>query len=200
MRGRIPNPATQKAKGNPGKRATKAERILAKGNACAALIPSAAKNVLMAKPPALLAGFPAGSRFWAEYAPLLIGIKALQAPDLPRFAMLCVAYGQWVEAVCYLRDDGCVHSVKTVAGGMMKRLSPYVAVEKLRFDQCQALFEQFGIGALDRAKLMRDRAALPPGSWSAGEIPDTPASRGGLRPSVIGGMDLLDGVAPEHIN
>ena len=199
MRGRKPARASQKAKGNPGKRQTKAQKILADGNECAAMIPVSEHGRVSVKPPALLAKFPAAAKFWTEYAPLLIGIKALQAPDLPRFAMLCVAYGQWVEAIRHLRDEGCVHAVKTVAGGMMKRLSPWVAVEKLRFDQCQALFEQFGIGALDRAKLFRDRAALPPGSWSALDGSDPKPAADPHSHSPVGSMDGMDGEPPSFL-
>ncbi|PPQ35420.1 phage terminase, small subunit, putative, P27 family [Rhodoblastus acidophilus] len=199
MRGRVPNPAAQIAKGNPGKRLTKAQKILAEANECAeALAPSIVAGLTVA-PPKLLERFPAAMRFWKEYAPALEKMRSLQPADAPRFAMLCMAYGQWVEAIRHLRDEGCVHSVKTVSGDKMKRLSPWVAIEKLRFDQCQELFEQFGFGAMDRAKLMRDRAALPPGAWSAGGEHDSPDKDRPDRPaqnSPVGSMDLLDSAPP----
>lgn len=203
MRGRKGNPAAQATKGHPGKRRTKVERLLADGEARAESLAALVRGGdLPISPPAFLARFKGALRFWDEFAPLLFRIHSLQAVDVPRFAQLCVAYDQWLEAIDELQTHGKTHLVKTVSGDSMRRLSPWVKIEIIRFGQCQELFEQFGIGALDRAKLLRDRATLAPGLWlntGAGQPAAPQAETDAPSPShasPIGGMDLFDSRPP----
>lgn len=201
MRGRKGNPAAQAAKGYPGKRRTKADKILADGAERAdSLAVAGSAGEFPISPPAFLERHGSALKFWRDYAPLLAQIHSLQRLDVPRFAMLCVSYDQWLEATNKIRADGAVRLVKTVSGDRMERLSPWVIVEDRSFRRCQELFEQFGIGAMDRAKLLRDRAALPAGLWAGGSdrpvalaSGDAPAPR---QESLIGAMDGFDTPAP----
>ena len=202
MRGRKGDPATQAAKGNPGKRRNKVERMLDEARVRAeGLATATATAADILSPPAFLdERFGAALVVWREFAPRLHRLRNFQDIDRLAFAQLCVSYDMWLTATQRVQERGPVSLVKTVSGDKMERLSPYVSIQSIAFRQCQDLFEAFGMTPIDRAKLFRDRQALPAGLWSTGSG-DEPAPRpdnsnASRSSSPIGSMDLLDSDAP----
>lgn len=201
MRGRTPNPAAQAAKGNPGKRGPRKQTtksILAAGQQRARDLATATANLAdPTAPPAFLdETFGAALTIWREFAPKLHRLRNFQEYDRLAFAQLCVAYDMWVEATREMqKPNGKVRLVKTVSGDQMERVSPWVTIQTIAFRQCQEMFEQFGMTPLDRARLLRDRAALSAGLWDQG-APADPATAPTAAETTRETMDIFDSEGP----
>ena len=205
MRGRKGDPQSQAAKGFPGKRRSRVEKLLDDGRARAEAMASAAteSNDPLAPPAFLGPEFGAAIRIWREYAPQLQRMRSMHALDRLAFAQLCIAYDMYLEATTNMsRPNGKVRLVKTVSGDKMERVSPWVTIQTIAYRQCQELFSQFGMRPIDRAKLFHDRQALAAGLWSQA-LPDEDVvqpTSSSARQSDVGAMDMFDSAPPETIN
>lgn len=214
MRGPKPDAARQSAKGNPGKRLTRRDRELLREREASAhraglIADLAATSPDPKQPPQFFGADADGAmQVWRELAPRLTQLNLLQDADRLTFAMFCVAYDTWLRACEQVRGADVVR-VKTVSGDHMMRLNPWGAIRDRAFSDCLELSTRFGLTPLDRAKLLRDRAALAPGAWTnAGgdnvvrpQQGDQPEFDGLHRPVsespiAIGAMDDLDSEPP----
>jgi P27 family predicted phage terminase small subunit len=201
------HPATQAAKGHPGKRRTRVERQLEEADRVAGMLAAAPPdpNQPLAPPAFLDARFAPALAVWNEYAPQLSRLNLLDTLDRLPFATFCVYMGEFVTANEAIARDGYSIKVKTVSGGMMPRKNPNVDRRDIAMDYILDFAERFGLTPLDRAKLFRDHAALPPEAAASlfhhkplgPKAPEEAATS--AQPEAVGSMDAFDSAPPGHL-
>lgn len=204
--GRKPDtPQMQAAKGNPGKRMTKAERAVAESARIAELIAAApAESSDSFAPPAMLEDerFAPALRVWRELVPELRALNILSTLDRQAFAVFCVAVGDYWQAVDDIRTRGMTYMATTHSGNKMLRVNPAVSVKerlgKFIFDASA----EFGLTPLRRYNLMREMAAhggMPNPNAGAHRPADEPASVARDDDDLIGRATRLDSTPPQTL-
>jgi len=212
MRGRKPAaPGLQEAMGNPGRRKSAVAKRMEEAERVAALLAQApASGDPLAAPPIIDGSAPAVA-VWRDLAPRLRSTHRLQPQHRPMFALFCVYFAEWVLAKEDVLKNGHTQRVKTVAGGMMERIRPIVAIRDRAFDMVLKLSERFGLTPSDEYSLFRDQAvaaAQNPGLFDRGDSqaprPDAaeaaaPAEEEG-EIGLIGSLAAMDSVPPARMN
>lgn len=199
MRGRRPDdPATQAAKGHPGKRRTRVEIQMARAAEIAALLSSApGESSDPLAPPALLndARCAPALAVWREYAPRLARQNLFGDLDRHTLAMFCVYTAEYAEAHMDVLNRGYVRPVKTVSGDKMDRVNPSAERRDAALKFVLEISKRFGLTPLDRFNLTSlQRNALATSSYSSNS-PSSPAAEGDLL-SPVGAMAALDSPPP----
>lgn len=151
-RGRLPKPdALKRAAGNPGKRKL------------AASTPSGVvTKVSSFTPPAWLSA--PGSRIWKSLTPDLVRLNFLRATDVQAFGRYCDHMASWVKARKTVLKEGEYYDAVSTSGENLKRLHPATKAAELHEKHLVELEDRFGLSPLARQRILRDQAALPPGS------------------------------------
>jgi P27 family predicted phage terminase small subunit len=137
MPGPAPKPTALKIlEGNPGKRALNDRE------------PSYPTAMTNAKPPAFLNRD--GKKYWNETAPLLIAQGVLTEVDLASFALVCQAWGRYVDVEKKLAKMSLV--IKTTNGNIIQ--NPLLAVANRAFDQYRAMATEFGLTPSSRSRIV----------------------------------------------
>lgn len=198
-------PALQKAKGNPGRRKSAVTKRIEEADRVAELLSRAPDGNDPLAPPAIIdgQGTAAAIAVWRELAPRLAKTHRLQAQHRPLFATFCVYFAEWVIANEDIGLNGHTQRVKTVAGGMMERIRPIVAIRDRALDRVLELSKRFGLTPSDEYSLFKDQAIAaannpglfdsrpqaPPSAVTDAEQGAPPAPAGPI--GAMGGMDSL---------
>lgn len=161
--GRRPDPAAlQHAKGNPGKRLTKAERQRQESERIAGLMAAAptANGDPLAPPAFLDERFAPALAIWREYAPKLAETNRLGDMHRHTFALFCVYMGEWVAANEEIAVKGPSQRIKNVSGSYREVDRPAVARRATAFAAVMELSEHFGFTPHDEYALMKDQVAV----------------------------------------
>ncbi len=210
--GRLPDtPEDQAAKGYPGKRRKKIDRLIADAEDRArrlAALPGVTDDLL--SPPAMIHDplFADALWIWQRYAGQLHELNLFGELDRLTFAMYCVYQAEFFQAAREVAVNGHERLVKTVSGDKMWRRNLAVdrrdAAAKMALD----LSSKFGLTPLDLAALEKmHSAARDPGGLFGGQrrAPEEPAGEGAqesLPPvpaaeeDAIGLLDRLDSAPP----
>lgn len=212
QRGRRGDPAAQKAKGFPGKRKSKVQRMVDEAERVASLIANAPSDTTDAFAPPIFLNDPLVApalKIWRDYAPELNRTHRLSPLHRLNFAMFCVYMGEWIAATEDIRQNGKWQKVKTVSGGHMERTRPVVAFREIAYRNVLELSKEFGLTPREEYALFRDQAdavAKNPGLFG-GQVPRQQkedhadanadeASHGRL----VGMLDSLDSQPPGSVN
>lgn len=221
--GRRPDaPEVQRAKGYPGKRRGKVDRALAdaerRAQAFAAL---PADDADPSAPPVILSDpiFAAPLAIWRQEAPRLHRAALLDPQFRLLFASFCVYLAEFWQAAQEVQENGFSQMVKTVAGGMMQRISPAVAVRDRAHDRVIELSARFGFTPLDMYRLTKEqfllRDRLPGGGASEGDLVEraraaevgdqggeaaAAAGQPDAEPDVIGILQRFDSAPPGAVH
>lgn len=207
MRGRKPDaPGLQSSKGNPGRRKSAVQKRIDEAERVGALLAAAPIGGDPLAAPAIIdQGSAAAVAVWRDLAPRLRTTNRLQPQHRPIFALFCVYYAEWVVANEDVTRNGHTQKVKTVAGGMMERTRPIVAIRDRAFDRVMDLSKSFGLTPSDEYSLFRDQAvaaAQNPGLFDqAGPRPEQPRVAEPEAPSsLIGSLGRMDSRPPLRPN
>lgn len=120
------------------------------------------------KPPAWLKG--RARKGWREIASVLEAVKILTEMDRPALALLCDAYGEYIEARETVRRAGATYEASSVAGGTLIRPHPAVVQASDAWRRCAAMLGQFGMTPASRAKVSAagESERDPLAEWLAG--------------------------------
>ncbi|APR51999.1 hypothetical protein BRX40_05705 [Sphingomonas koreensis] len=208
MRGRKPDaPGLQQAKGNPGRRKSAVQKRMDEAERIAGLLAQAPTGGDPLAPPAIIEQGPAASAavaVWRDLAPRLRATQRLQPQHRPMFALFCVYFSEWVIANEDIKANGLTQRVKTVAGGVMERTRPIVAIRDKAFDLVMKLSERFGLTPSDEYSLFREQAvafAANPGLFDREQPQKADAEPAAAEAqadngSLIGAMDRMDSAPP----
>lgn len=161
--GRRPDPASlQHAKGNPGKRLSKADRQREESERLAGLMASApATGGDPLAPPAFLdERFGPALAIWREYAPKLAETNRLGDMHRHTFALFCVYMGEWVAANEEIAAKGPSQRIKNVSGSFREVDRPAVARRATAFSAVMELSGHFGFTPHDEYALFKDQVGL----------------------------------------
>ncbi len=206
MRGRKPDaPGLQEAKGNPGRRRSKVQKRLDEAQRIAMLLGQAPTHGDPLATPAIIDGSAPAVAVWRELAPRLRTTQRLQPHHRPMFAMFCVYFAEWVLAKEDVVTNGHTQNVRTVAGGMMERVRPIVAIRDRAFDMVMKLSERFGLTPHDEYSLFRDQAvaaAQNPGLFGHDAVQPKAEAEAATEDSesLIGSLAHMDSVPPARMN
>lgn len=212
QRGRRGDPAAQKAKGFPGKRKTKVQRMVEEAERVASLLANAPADAADAFAPPIFLNDPLVApalRIWRDYAPELNRTHRLRPLHRLNFAMFCVYMGEWIAATEDIRQKGKWQKVKTVSGGYMERTRPVVAFREIAYRNVLELSKEFGLTPREEYALFRDQAdavAKNPGLFG-GQVPrqsNDPASDAEVETAshgrLVGMLDSFDSPPPGSVN
>lgn len=147
---------TQAAKGNPGRRRSKAEKDAehaAKISAMLAPVDGAADL-----PPMLQdAKYAAAAQVWRRLAPELKRTHRLPRESENYLVMLCIYAQEWVSTTDDLHTKGFSQSIKTVAGGRMERRRPMTLDRQQAYNNLMDLSAKFGLTPHDMYGLFKDQ-------------------------------------------
>lgn len=158
-RGPKPDPA-QAAKGFPGKRKSKADRVaLAAARVAELLAPAAAASVDL---PAMLqdAKYAAAAAVWRRLAPELKRTHRLPVESEFYFIQVCIYAQEWVAATEDLHLNGFAQHVQTVAGGKMERRRPKTFDRQQAYSNLMDLSARFGLTPMDLYSVFKGQAAV----------------------------------------
>lgn len=207
--GRRPDPASvQHAKGNPGKRLSKAERQRLETERLAGLMaaaPAAGADPL--SPPAFLdERFGPALAIWREYAPKLAATNRLGELHRHTFALFCVYMGEWVAANEEIVTKGATQRIKNVSGSYREVDRPAVSRRATAFAAVMELSEHFGFTPHDEYALMKDQVAMGQLGLFGGHKPAAGAAPQPEQPAAatqaddpIGALGRMDS-APPRLN
>ena len=152
-------PATQKAKGHPGKRKSQVQKREDEHERVAALLAEAPAGVdglpkILDQGP-LYAGAVA---VWKQLAPKLRQTHRLADQHRLTFAIFCCNYADWIRLNEQLLKEGETQRVKTIAGGFMMRDHPAVKRRQEALDNVMKLSAKFGLTPADEYSLFKDQA------------------------------------------
>jgi P27 family predicted phage terminase small subunit len=171
MRGRRADPPQlQAAKGNPGKRLTKAERAQAEANRLAESLASApAESGDPLSPPVMMLDerLKPAITVWRSLSGELGKMNVLTVVDRFTFAIYCLSVADYFAAVDDILDNGQTYWATTHGGNKMKRVNPAVAIKERLAKFIFDAGAEFGLTPLARYSLLREQAAygggaLPP--------------------------------------
>ena len=205
--GRRPDaPGEQEAKGQPGRRKSRAARQLAEAARVAELLAAApAENGEALSPPKFMdERFAPALVVWRDLAPKLTRTHRLQALHRHTFAAFCVYYGEWVSALEDIAKNGLYQRVKTVSGDHMERLRPSLVVRDRAFQHAMELSKHFGLTPGEEYALFKDQSAAaannpglfddakkPPANGLLGE-----GEPGSPPPALVGALARLRSTPP----
>ncbi|PVM90672.1 P27 family phage terminase small subunit [Caulobacter endophyticus] len=161
--GRRPQSAAeQHAKGNPGKRLSKADRQRQESERIAGLMaaaPASSEDPLA--PPAFLdERFAPALVIWREYAPKLAATNRLGDMHRHTFALFCVYMGEWVTANEEIITKGPTQVIRNVSGSNREVDRPAVARRATAFSAVMELSEHFGFTPQDEYALMKTQQTV----------------------------------------
>ena len=201
-------PALQRAKGNPGRRLSAVAKRMAEAERLAVLLATPPESSDPLAPPAIISRDAAAAiAIWRDLAPRLQRTHRLQPHHRLTFATFCVYLAEWVIANEDIAQAGHTQKVKTVAGGMMERMRPVVAIRDRALERVLELSKRFGLTPADEYSLFKDQAvaaATNPGLFDGRPIdarrddakgvaePNLPVGGRGL----IGSMADMDSIPP----
>jgi phage terminase small subunit len=199
MGARGPKPdLAQAAKGNPGRRASRAMKAVAEAERIAGLLaPSAPGAVDL---PAMLqdSKYAAAAAVWRKLAPELRRTHRLPVEAEFMFVQFCVYAQEWVTQTEDLHVKGFAQSIATVAGGKMERRRPMTLDRQQAFSNTAELSRKFGLTPMDMYDLFKGQAAVAasnPGLFGddrkATPQPDQPPAE-----SRVGGFARLRSTPP----
>lgn len=153
----------QAAKGNPGKRLTKAEKALAEANRLASLLAAAPpESGSPLAPPVIMLDerLKPAITVWRELAGELGRMNLLTTVDRFTFSVYCIAVADYYAAVDDILANGHVYWATTHGGNKLRRANPSVAIKerlgKFIFDAGA----EFGLTPLTRYSLLREQAGF----------------------------------------
>lgn len=199
------NPEDQRAKGFPGKRRTKVERLIEEAEQRAkrlAASPSESHDILA--PPALIDDPKLADALWIwrRYAPQLHEQNLFGDLDRLTFAMYCVYQAEFFLADEDIRKNGYSFMVAATAGGRRPWENPAVARRETAGKMALELSKRFGLTPLDRSTLEKIhslRDAGPLFRRNDDEAPEGPENRQeAVEDDPIGVLDRLDGPPPNQ--
>lgn len=208
-------PELQDAKGNPGKRLSKAARRQAQNERVAAML---AKSPLAGpvEPPAAFSEpvYADALRVWREWGPELEKTNRLQPLHRLSFAGFCVDMAEYWWAIDDIRTHGYTQNVKTVAGGYMERMRPAVKIRELAFSRLQVAVASFGLTPREEYALFKDQSIVSrenPSLFGHKPTQAAPAHAGPAEPDedqtpgpaasiAIGGLAALKSEPPSRPN
>lgn len=160
-RGPKPDP-DQAAKGNPGRRKSKAKAAAAVAARTAELMAPRASGE--AELPALLRDekYAPAALVWRQLAPELRRTHRLPLESEFSFVQFCVYAQEWVAATEDLHTNGFCQDVQTVAGGKMERRRPKQFDRQQAFQNMMELSGKFGLTPTDMYGLFKGQAAVAP--------------------------------------
>lgn len=199
--GRRPDdPARQAAKGYPGKRRARTDKVAADQAARVKMLAGAqpASRDPFA-PPVLLNSrqFARELQVWNEVVPLLRARNLLDPLDRNTLSMFVVYFADWERATTDIRKHGATREVKTVSGDAMLRLNPSVHLQKLCADMIDKMSAKFGFTPADRWKITKDQQAVSAQAATLfGPLREAEPESAPIAQPAIGLMDRLDGTPP----
>jgi phage terminase small subunit len=212
QRGRRGDPAAQQAKGFPGKRKSKVQKMVEEAERVASLLAHAPAESADAFAPPVFLNDPLVApalKIWRDYAPELNRTLRLRPLHRLSFAMFCVYMGEWITASEDIRQNGKWQKVKTVSGGQMERTRPVVAFREIAYRNVMELSKEFGLTPREEYALFRDQAdavAKNPGlfgnqaSRRDGDGAGEPGPERPVQGSLVGSLDSLDSPPPGSMN
>ena len=206
--GRRPTPlGLQDAKGNPGKRLSKAARQIANADRLAGLIAAAPIDAddPLAPPKFFDDRSAAALAVWREYAPKLQAIHLLDPLFRTPFALFCVYAAEFYQAHEDVLANGHYTRVRTISGDMMPRLNPMLQVRDAAAARILELSKRFGFSPIDQAAIFKDHAAARSAAELGGlfgqappqAVDETPAAD---RTDPIGEIGRFKGALPGLVN
>lgn len=202
-------PALQAAKGSPGKRQTKADKILARAQRVAEMLVAVPMGERVEPPAAFREPRYAGAlKVWQELGPELEKTSRLQPVHRQLFAMFCVYLAEWWAACDDVSANGHTQKVKTIAGGTMERLRPILKVREIAFDRAQDAAQAFGLTPREEYALFKDQGIVArenPGLFGGrlptSEQPTAPAESTPAAAAIgIGGLGRFKSEPPPLAN
>lgn len=171
-------PEIQAAKGNPGKRLSKAEKALAEAHRLAALLaaaPSEPGNPLA--PPVIMLDerLKPAVTVWRELAAELGRMNILTTLDRFTFSVYCIAIADYYAAVDDILANGQVYWARTHGGNKLRRANPSVAIKERLAKFIFDAGAEFGLTPLTRYSLLREQAGFGGGpNTNPGAQPSKP--------------------------
>ena len=204
--GRRPDsPEEQAAKGYPGKRRKKIDRLIADSQARAIqLAPMIERSDDVLTPIGLLADplFADARWIWDHYAPRLRDLNLFNESDRLTFGMYCVYQAEFFQAARAVATEGYSVLVKTVSLDRMPRRNPNVDRRDNAFKNALDLAVKFGLTPLDLGGLeklysgVRDMGPLFRRRQQDDQPAPETAPSAPAEPDAIGLLDSLDSPPP----
>lgn len=197
-RGPKPDPA-QAAKGYPGRRVAKADKVAADAAKLAALLaPSTNPEVNL---PALLQDpkYQAAAVVWTRLAGELRRTHRLPKESEFFLVQLCIYAQEWVDATEDLHRVGFTQNVKTTTGGRMERRRPKTFDRQQAFSNMGELSRKFGLTPVDMYDLFKGQAnaaATNPGLFGDERSAPQPVEQQPVQTGRIGGLGALRSTPP----
>lgn len=200
-RGPQPDP-NQAAKGNPGRRKSKALRAAEDAARIAQLLAPVIGPI--AELPAMLqeVRFAPAAALWKRLAPELRSTHRLPKESEFIFVQLCVYAQEWMTTTQDLHANGFTQSVETVKGGKMERRRPTTLDRQQAFSNVMDLSGRFGLTPHDLYSLFKDQAAAAvrnPGLFGD-QRQEQPAAQAENQPGRIGGLSAFRSEPPPRPN
>jgi P27 family predicted phage terminase small subunit len=152
----------QAAKGNPGKRLTKAEKAQAEADRLAQALASApAESGDVLAPPTMMLDerLKPAITVWRSLASDLAKMNVLTVLDRHAFAVYCIAVADYYAAVNDVLANGQTYLATTDKGNKMRRTNPAVAIKERLAKFVFDAGAEFGLTPLTRYSLLREQAA-----------------------------------------
>ena len=113
--------------------------------------PKPAPVIETPKPPAWMNAD--GKKMWKRQAPGLQRIGLLTEADVESFIMLCQSFGEWVEAVKDIKQNGKYYVYTNKAGAENEVERPVVRVEDKAYARYKSMCTEFGVSPASRTRI-----------------------------------------------
>lgn len=158
-RGPAPDPL-QAAKGNPGRRRSKAKAAAEAAAHLTALLAPAPAGAAELPPILQDPKYAPAAAIWRRLAPELRRTHRLPPESEFHLVQTCIYTQEWAAATEDLHTRGFVQEIETIAGGKMERRRPKVFDRQQAFQNLMELSARFGLTPMDLYALFKDQAVV----------------------------------------
>ncbi len=96
---------------------------------------------------------PKAKRAWKELVGILGGMDILSKADRRAMELLCDAYAEYRDARAVVAKQGATYEAETVAGGVMIRPRPEVAIAADAWRRVKGMLTEFGLTPASRSRV-----------------------------------------------